>query len=926
MFTSLKCLRGGSVVYFVVTLPLLIRCSAPEAQLASPDFIDASAKSTVHARAARLRDAGAFSAASELYDSLSRTAYLNDHELRFLVLSKYLCLVMAGDESFVAPPSKAQDQLRLLETLVVNSDSLRNGNPDVQVLIRIRKSLIAQGFQRSVYHLLTLENLSYSHRRMGAYIDSAKYYIEEAIALSKNNERLRANLPRLQLHLATIHMMNRDALTALGVVEQALSLPAENYVHAKLWLLKATALRKLGRLDESSNVHASAEQIISHLSSGLLSLHLLREKALHALYSNDDRSFLLRVGEMEKLAGLVRGESFQPDQLYGYYFMLKGENRKSIFHYERSLSVLEKQPFPDPTLYMEGLNVLAELYLADKKFELAETTAYRALVGLSRHRNTSYEWANVLQPEIASEKYNFIDYEVMARIFLARYRESKDPSSLKKSLTLYAFIDSTMLHQIRVVEEEAVLRFTEIGHNVYSGAIEACYYAYREWGKNNFIEQAHQYMERSKALVMYRDILTHDLSYFPEVSSAFRSRELELKSRLASIKRSGKHEDLPQTLSEFSAYYKEMENLYPRYFAAKYQLSIAPYSHYQQLALQQNKSIIQYHVGSNHLYILKYDQPVKFEQIPAGPALEKAVVELRQVISTPPSLNDSLSAKNFGHLSTFLFDVLIRPVGDLKHQVLFVPDGILSQIPFECLMDSKANTFSTMKFLVREHSISYGHSLKTISTGGTRGPFENIFGVAFSSEKDSYSGELEPLPGSAKELKQIERDFEQTTAFYGKDATKDRFVDEIVGDYNVLHIAMHASSNPHDHLDNKIYFRNRRGTIDTLYGYEISPLKIHAHTVVLTACESAFGATVQGEGTFSLTRSFREAGADYVVSSLWNLADHASVKLTDGFYENARAGLAPPQALAISKQNYLDQANELTAAPFYWASLVCFGF
>ena len=55
--------------------------------------------------------------------------------------------------------------------------------------------------------------------------------------------------------------------------------------------------------------------------------------------------------------------------------------------------------------------------------------------------------------------------------------------------------------------------------------------------------------------------------------------------------------------------------------------------------------------------------------------------------------------------------------------------------------------------------------------------------------------------------------------------------------------------------------------------------KLDADLVVLSACRTALGKEVHGEGLIGLTRGFMYAGASRVVSSVWNVDDRASARL-----------------------------------------------
>jgi len=71
---------------------------------------------------------------------------------------------------------------------------------------------------------------------------------------------------------------------------------------------------------------------------------------------------------------------------------------------------------------------------------------------------------------------------------------------------------------------------------------------------------------------------------------------------------------------------------------------------------------------------------------------------------------------------------------------------------------------------------------------------------------------------------------------------------------------------------------------------------------VLSACRTALGAEVRGEGVLGLTRGFMYAGAPRVVVSLWNINDQATAYLMERFYQGMlRQRLAPAAALRAAQ-------------------------
>jgi CHAT domain-containing protein len=105
---------------------------------------------------------------------------------------------------------------------------------------------------------------------------------------------------------------------------------------------------------------------------------------------------------------------------------------------------------------------------------------------------------------------------------------------------------------------------------------------------------------------------------------------------------------------------------------------------------------------------------------------------------------------------------------------------------------------------------------------------------------------------------------------------------------------------------------------------DIYQLKLSSQLVVLSACDTALGKDVKGEGLVSLTRGFMYAGSSSVVTSLWKVDDRATAKLMKHFYEYMlRDGMPPSAALRSAKQKVRGEAA--WNAPFFWAGFTIQG-
>lgn len=115
-----------------------------------------------------------------------------------------------------------------------------------------------------------------------------------------------------------------------------------------------------------------------------------------------------------------------------------------------------------------------------------------------------------------------------------------------------------------------------------------------------------------------------------------------------------------------------------------------------------------------------------------------------------------------------------------------------------------------------------------------------------------------------------------------------------------------------------------------LQGWEIfSQLQLKARMVVLSACETARGSDVRGEGVIGLTRAFQYAGAASVVATLWTINDRSTSAFMRDFYGQLIDGRPKDDALRDAMQSVAgDQdphAPTYWKHPHYWAAFTLIG-
>src|SRR5262249_42644834 len=149
-----------------------------------------------------------------------------------------------------------------------------------------------------------------------------------------------------------------------------------------------------------------------------------------------------------------------------------------------------------------------------------------------------------------------------------------------------------------------------------------------------------------------------------------------------------------------------------------------------------------------------------------------------------------------------------------------------------------------------------------------------------------------------------------------------------LGKYRIVHFATHGLINSeHPELSGLVLSlvdENGKPQDGFLRMSEIFNLEMPADLVVLSACQTALGKEVKGEGLVGLTRGFMHAGAQRVVASLWQVDDLATAELMKRFYSGMlKENLRP--AAALREAQIEMSGSSRWSSPYYWAGFVIQG-
>jgi len=169
---------------------------------------------------------------------------------------------------------------------------------------------------------------------------------------------------------------------------------------------------------------------------------------------------------------------------------------------------------------------------------------------------------------------------------------------------------------------------------------------------------------------------------------------------------------------------------------------------------------------------------------------------------------------------------------------------------------------------------------------------------------------------------------EATLKFLDFDASRDTVLMTDLGLYRIVHFATHSLlNNQHPELSGVVLSlvdRAGRPQNGFLRLYDIYNLRLRSDLVVLSACRTALGSEIKGEGLIGLTRGFLYAGAPRVVATLWNIDDRSTAEVMKRFYEGMLARRERPAAALRAAQIAMWRSKGWDA-PYYWAAFTLQG-
>jgi CHAT domain-containing protein len=790
---------------------------------------------------------------------------------------------------------------------------------------------------------------------------SAEPLYEKALAIRETLPRDVLNsfwISYLYSSLSTVNRKQKDFEKALAYGLRNLSfaetIPYPEYLETA-YLKLAVCYRDLTKIDEAKKYFQKAILVNRRNNKGkanpLLASHfyemgLTLEK--EGQLDNAIQSYLTSLDIFKATSFLRDIVHIQTHESLGRVYLLKVDFEKAIKIFRQALALIEDYNLKKSGQASSLYKSLGDCFMLKNQFDSSLFYYQKSLIAASKGFNSMKLGQNPTINQIYQR--DFCLDALLAKASIYMVLSNQNDSNVFAQNALDAFILAEKLATASRGEldlDESKWNFSENNFALYEKAISLIYSSVDL--SQNQIDKCFFFMEGSKSKslsdainaaeiadpLMAEDSLIQFLTVQKRKIHYLRNELSQLSSSSSQIAETKKLRNaLVDTDRKIQSTESRINEKYPSYLAAKYNQNIPTLSAIKEFTRSTDACVIEYFWGLDTVYGLAVaHDSTFFKKLGRSDSLINKIIEFQRFLISPGN-SDQKSLDSFFRSSFDLYDIFVKPFDYLTNQtkrLIIIPDGILSQIPFEVLTTSYVSKrFDRQEYLLRSHVISYSFSASYLLKSTMKVSKENkLLAFGFTGENILRAGDVRvkanELFGTSEELESLKNKFSDGKFLSGDEVTEENFK-KMAADYDLLHLAMHGQGDIHNNYSAALFFRDSSSVEDgKLNWYELLGMQMKARLAVISSCESGIGKEYRGEGMLSMANAFAFAGCRNIVMGMWKVNDQVSAYLMNEFYKNLKGGMSVDEALIEAKRSYLLGADEFMANPKLWSSLVSYG-
>jgi CHAT domain-containing protein len=797
--------------------------------------------------------------------------------------------------------------------------------------------------------------------------NSAEALYEKALGVREKGEKTILNFYlvfKLYSELASVnrsqHELSKALAYALKYVAYTDTIPYAKYKEES-YSIAAEIYRDMGQFDEAEQLYNRAIELSQKSGKSdeksILAGHYL------GIAEISERQGLIDEAIMQYRKAITLFNSQQGPksikhiycfQRLGELYLKKGKQDEAIKTLRNGLALLGEYGLLKSGQASGLHNSIAEYFIAVRQPDSAFVHFQKGLIAGSKKFQSLNHNHN---PAIGSVELKDYCYEILTRkasLLNRMFKEHKDVHyaiSAMEALTLAEQLLTSM--RADMDSDDSKLNFLDSNFDVYEQMLALLYQVQAVIPSDSLNRMVFRYMESSKSkmlaealnearfsdtslandsliqlLASYKRNLHHLQDELKQVNSA------GLKDRFQSIQNSIIETDRKIQLTEM-----EVNRRYPSYLKIRHLNLIPQLNDMMGYTKEKKVSIIEFFWGTEYVYALgiQGDQII-FKQIGSRIDLQNLILPVRDFFKQQEYSFAENTVTTFNKQTYALYLKLIAPFLSLlddNTRVVIIPDGIISQIPFEVLTTTALNSskinFLNLPYLLKSYIISYSFSCSyLVNKKDEKVVSPKMLAFGFTGNSELRSGgntqnESDEIAGSEQELNSLSLKFPNGKFYFGKNVTESKFKN-MASDYDIIHLAVHGKGDTELNYSASLFFRDRQSKEDgVLHWYELFGMHLKARLAVISSCESGVGKAYRGEGMLSMANAFAYAGCPNIVMGLWKVDDRTSSELMNFFYDKLLRHKSVDESLTLAKRQYLQNADELSAHPRLWASLIAYG-
>lgn len=733
--------------------------------------------------------------------------------------------------------------------------------------------------------------------------------------------------------IALVHQASGKYLEALTGFEQVFNFALQT----KDYLMQAMTLNNLGLVQMVLGRHAKAKE---SFATGLKiardngepypETKLLSNISL-LFFSEDNYEEALK--HAEKSLAILTKHGLKPGEitartLLGMIYKEKEDNAKAREYFRSALEVIKPLPGNAETVMM--LVGIAYSLSEDKKYDDAVAVMQQAL-----------EVSEAIRQPILL----YLTYERLGFLHAEQQQWAIATGYYKKAIERVEYIRSQSKEPF--IQTDAFGRFLSHG-SPYFGLLKSMLKT------GSPVSEAFAISEQGKARTLVELMGSNKVKLIDGLSFQEREDEQRLRSKLleimAQLNRQAVTPDAQERLSRLIRERDEARDAYSRFRSSlylKYPKQRLRDAQFDPLTLAQldrtlfsvapNACLLSYLIDEDEsmLLVVSRGQPgqpqLTFHTLKGedgDDVTQKQVSREVKKLRARCAFDEGAYKPYARTLYNLLVRVAEKEIAGKSH-IFIIPDGPLHDLPFQVLLNGQD------EHLLDKATISYAPSvgvlLEMMKLAEQRRKAKTytqpIFALGLKLFPDHAEYQNQKLPEAEAQAVAIARLF-GVKPVIGAEATRAKAVAEMEK-ARYVHFATHGEVNSAMPMYSAILLGKGVDDDGALYAGDLLDMNLQAELVTVSACDTALGQQVNGEGLLGLTWALFIGGTPSSVVTQWRVRDDSMNRLMVEFYRQLRDSEA--QGTPVSKAEALKRAQMQIrkeprySHPYYWAPTILVG-